>query len=116
LVGFFFWLDLIVLEKTWWAGVCQEIATLSTNLESICQSKGQPPGRLPRVTNEGETLKRMFAGVASDLWCVSHDNHGKDPSVDEVLHAIADGVDGVEPGLKAWIDIPLVWPDVHTAF
>ena len=81
-VGFFFWVDFIVLEKTWEFRLkdynthnLQEAWTISESLslffftleyffvccylESISKRKSEPASSLPRVADEGETLERV---------------------------------------------------------
>ena len=90
---------------------------LKDHLESIGQSKSQPAGSLARVADEGQAVEGVPAGpaLAAELRGVLHHDHGEHPGVDEVLHPVADGVDGVEAGLEAGVDVPLVGAEVHAA-
>lgn len=87
------------------------------HLESIGQSKSEPAGGLARVTDERQAVEGVpaRAALAAHLRGVLHHDHGEHPGVDEVLHPVADGVDGVEAGLEAGVDVPLVGPEVDAA-
>ena len=101
LVGFFFCVDLIVLEKTCRPSVnkmrmtglqncnsqkttlrselsCQVVAA-EKHLKGVGESEGESASSLSRVTDEGETLERVSAGssVAAELGRVLHNDHRK---------------------------------------
>ena len=100
------------------------------HLKCIGESKSEPASGLPRVADEGETLKRVptSSSLTSKLWCVFHHNHRKNsavgehvlslstiqhtPGVDEILDAIANRVNGMKTRLKAWVHISLVRPNL----
>ena len=71
------------------------------HLEGSGKRKGESPGCLPGVTNEGQTLEGV-AGVHLLVLVpglVPDHDHGEHPGVDQVLHPVTDRVDGVEAGV-----------------
>ena len=57
---------------------------ISIYLEGVCESEGEPPGRVAGVADEGEALEWVVSGaaLASHFGLVLYYDHGEHPGVD----------------------------------